>query len=675
MIDAPATGLAYLPLKFSRNKLSHTIEAADPDLASRVGLKYLLTLLIPIFPFSETLEELHTSESREKPMDEMAGIQVFAGADFGYNNGRNGKIDGLLTYTKPKYKQSGFSTLLGQTMAYCLKEGIQGGIPEVDTSRQLPKMYAIKAGLSNEDFYAYGDNFFNGYQLGARQFLTWQPNYKRVCRKQEEYLYFLVNFTPKPQELRLRMQCYKNDGSAHEEVTCMTLINPVLYSVVCCPAGADVLQVPADVVRYDVWLSNEFNKRVSEVRSYIPDTTREVFDRSILFVNSLGGWDTLRLTGQASRNLKISQTVAEIDRPADAGIDFSELKIVSITGEYEIQISTGWFKRDASAYLKYLNELLLSEEIYLLTEKGHKPLQLVTNGLVDEYDNADMIARTFAFRILDTVENYSNLPATEPVAARATKWRGLNMQHVLDAYGKRTGKLGFARIQKIYVDDESEFKPVTIKLNTQGDPDYIQPVIDSTIVVGSTPFPNTAIARAGKFKRTNCAQTHVGGPALISIPAGTYGGEAAGDADALAESRFESLDTQAYANTNGTCTINNTPFKFGLFHKIPMNSSLQVEGSADYGPVVDLRISSEEIISNSVGINPPTNRFSENTYMPGIYNIIVEVEYANMPTRNCLVRIPSKNREMIVKAPGHFVFENLEINSTDNPLTVEITNL
>lgn len=675
MIDAIATNLSYLPLKFSRNKLSHTIEAADTGLVSRVGLKYFLTLNVPEFEFSDELVELHTSEGREKPLEDLSGIQIFSGAEFRYNSGRNGKLDGLLSYTKPKSGQSVLSVSLSQTMAFSFTEKVTGGDPAVDTTNVLPKMQVIKAGLSNEDYFVYGETFWKKWQQDNKQFLTWQPNFKRVGHSQEEYLYFLLNFTPAPSEIRLRAQYYRPDNIDPVATTVMSLANPILYSVICCPAGAAALAIPADATRYDVWLSNEANERISEVRSFQIDPLGEVFDRSILFVNSLGGWDTLRLTGQAQRILKVAQTAAEIDRPADAAIDFSELKIISIEGEHELQISTGFFKRDAINYLRYLDELLLSEEMYLITDKGHRPLQLLTSSVTDQADNQDLIARTFNFRILDTVENYSDLPVSEPVQERATTWRGISLKQVLDGFGKRTGYLRFEKIEKVYADDNSLFKPYTVKTNYQGNPDYIEPIRDSTIVVGYTPYPNTAISRLGSYNKTDCEAGYVGGPATITVAAGTYGGENPGDADALAEARFDSLDTPENAQANGTCTLNNVPVHVAILHNIPMGAGNKVISSTDDGPVVDVRIPGAELISNTTGQNPPSIRISDGTINPGTYNFIMEVEYGGPQFRKCKISIPSKNREVIVNKPGFFAFDNVIVYSSDEPLTFEVNNL
>lgn len=677
MIDASAADLSFLPLKFSRNKLAHTIEAADTTLASRVGLKYMLSLYVPEYPFSALFEELHTSEGRELPVTTDGGVQVFSGAEFRYNSGRNGKIDGLLSYTKPRWKQNSLSLSLSQTTAFYLREAIQGGTPPVALAADLPKAYAIKAGLSNEDFHAYGDSFFKTWQGTKRQFLTWQPDQKTVSPSQEEYLSFLLNFTPAPTELRLRVHYIYPNGSASNAFTVMTLANPLLYSVVTCPVGPAVAGVPSNAVKYEVWLSDQNNRRFTETRTYHVDRSLQVADRSILFVNSLGGWDTFRLTGEGGRSLRVAQTTAEIERKATSDPDFSELKIISIEGEHEVQANTGYFRKDQAAYLKYLDELLLSDEMYLVTEKGHRPVQLTTTTHTDEQDNTDLIARAFTFRILSTVENFSDLPASQPTPARATKWRGLNLQQVLDGFGKRTGKLAFSRLEKVYADDNTLVKPYSVKNNIQGDPDYIAPITDTTIVVGSTPFPSAAISRAGSFMRSNCGPNYLGSTATVTIPAGYYGGERAGEADVLAEARYDALNTQAFADANGSCVVNNVPVQFAILHKIPMDANLKVIGSADYGPVVDVRVNGVEIISNTVGANPPqTGNSGTLTVMPGTYDIIVQVEYAQQaPIRKCKVVIPSKNREVKVEQSGYYAFDGVVVNSSDQPLTFEVVNL
>lgn len=125
---------------------------------------------------------------------------------------------------------------------------------------------------------------------------------------------------------------------------------------------------------------------------------------------------------------------------------------------------------------------------------------------------------------------------------------------LLDQDGKRTGRGRPLRLQLYYTDDNSVYKPRTEKPNIQGDPDFIDSLYIPGSTPGSTPYPNVALLRNSTFTRNNCGNDRVGGVISIAIPAGKYGGEAPGDADALAEVEYKAKNTQAYANENGVCT-------------------------------------------------------------------------------------------------------------------------
>ncbi|WP_229201936.1 DUF5977 domain-containing protein, partial [Arsenicibacter rosenii] len=70
------------------------------------------------------------------------------------------------------------------------------------------------------------------------------------------------------------------------------------------------------------------------------------------------------------------------------------------------------------------------------------------------------------------------------------------------------------------------------------------------------PFLNTAFSRLGSFIRNNCPTDKVGSYATITIAAGTWGSVLSqADADAKAVAEANALDTQAFANANGSCII------------------------------------------------------------------------------------------------------------------------
>lgn len=557
MIDALAQGLTFLPLQFSRNIISFTIAPASEDLTDRSDLRYLLTIKKPSFIGSNIFEVFRTLEGREKPPYILEGVALYEGAQFPLNKGREGVIDSLLQYTKPARKQKNMRAVLTQTMPYQLVTQVVGGTPTQAINATLPPVYVIKAGLSSEDFSVHGDTFWSDYQANSRRFLTWKPNNQRVAMEQEEYLHFVLNFTPVPSEVRLRVQ-FRNYGSEPSlATTVMSITNVPLYGIISVPVGPEIVGIDNDYDYYDVWLSNESNTRISEVRTYQLDKKYKPFDRGILFVNSLGGWDTLRCTGRAIQSLNVNQGVAQREKIKTSDVEYSNILVINTEGSRSITISTGFFRRDVAENLNWLDELILSDSCYLMTEKGHIPIQIVTNSLVDADDDSDTVARVINFKIRDIVENYSSIPAGLSTSVRPTTWIGANQTYAVDAFGKRTGTVSYQTLRKAYADNYEIVKPYEFKPNGAGDPNYITPIVDTAVVVGSTPYPNTEIRRMGTFKRNNCG-TGGGSAAEIVIPAGKYGGEIIGAAQVLAEAEYNSLNTQEYANTYGSCLFQST---------------------------------------------------------------------------------------------------------------------
>lgn len=554
MIDVLAQNLVFQPLAFSRNRLEVGIDPADTALTDRSTLRYNLTLLVPNYPQSTTFEELTTLSGRERPPALSAGAVRYDGAQFRIDE----LLDGFLAVQKPFARQAMLGIVPSLTMPYCLRERVSGGTPAVNTDVIRPKTWVFAGGLSGPDFASWGNSFFNTHLPTTRQFLTWQPIEKTVAAHvlAEEYLYFLLNFTPLPTQIRLKAELLWADGR-EENRQLLTLDRPSLNAVVSVPAG--VLQLGLNLPGlsgYRLWLTNEIDQRLSEVRTYRIDATYRPHQRWVLFANSLGGFDTLRLLGEGTKATQTKRAVTEQDQFGATAIDFASMRVVSVDADQTLTVSTGYFERDAATWLKYLTELMLTRATYLVTEKGHVPLLLTTTDLAGSADNSDLIARTLVFTRANKESNYSDLPVATMGPMRATAWRGVGAVRLLLPNGKRTGTGRPLKLQKYYVDDGSIFKPVTEKPNLPGDPDYLPEITIPGIAVGSTPFPSAAISRLGTFNRANCAAGQTGQPATITIAAGTFGGENSGDADALAEAEFTRLNTQAYANANGVCSLN-----------------------------------------------------------------------------------------------------------------------
>lgn len=666
IIDFKKQGLSWLDVDLVRNEIQHIVPAMDPEVyPDRSGIKYFLSLDLPEFPMSANFETMITLEGREKPPILSGGASIYEGCSFRLEE----LLAGQLSITPPLRNNTILSAVASMTTKYRIREVIEPSLMD----RYQPTRTAMRAGLALRDFVGYEHSFFSRYQTEKMQFLTWHPNNKMVSPAQRDYLYFLLNLSEVPETINLRVRITKTDGS-RDVFTKATISGLRQFHIVCCQIGPDVLDLGADVVKYEVWLSDSENQRFTETRTYFIDRRKFAFERFLLFSNSLGGFDSIRLTGIATQETDVTKNTSRKEREAGNGLDFSELQIISVSETSGIKLSTGFFEQNADTYLDYLRELMLSEVIFLDTKYGFEAVNLITSNLEYAKDRPGLIERTFELSRTYSDKNYSRMPAVTPQVARATKWVGVSAKAVLDSFGKRTGKLAYERLQKVYQDDNSKVVPYAVKPNIPGDPDYIVPMTEPSIEPGSTPYPSALISRAISYGRNNCGSGYLGSAPVVSIPAGTYGGEVVGDSDELAEAKFKTMDTQEYANLNGTCAVNNVPIHMAIFHKIPM-SFTTVIGSDEYGPVVDLRINGNVVITNTTGSSPPTNRLSVAEFVPGLYTLVMSLSYGGSPRRACRIKIPSKGLEQIASSPSFIIFENVQINTADEPLTIEVTNV
>ena len=549
MADALKTNLSFLPLGFSRNRITHVANPASNSVTDRASLRYFLDVYLPKFAQSSEFELLTTLEGRERIAPTIGTTAVYEGAYFQLQD----LVDGALRFQKPKWKQNTIGIATQQTTAYKVTERV---LPP-NTTLANNAVWAFKGGLAEEDFQLYGNDFFNVYLAETRKFLTYLPNSITVGATQEAFLYYLLNFTPLPTSLRVRTKVYYTDGTS-ETLTRLTLGRLSLYTVAIVPVGVVQLgldQLAKTVQRYELWLSTETNERISEVRTFKIDQQYRAQERYLHYANSLGGFDPLRLVGTAAESLGVSRSVAKKEKPLYSFGEFPELQIIKTVGEHTLVVSTGYIERNGPTHRLVMSDLFLSKEIYLVTDKGHVPVVLETSQHAFKVDDEDLISFTLTFRKAVTQENFSDLPAKDNYAGRPTVWVGVNLFNLLDGFGKRTGFGQFATLQLYYSDNGQPVRPFETKPNVPGDPDYIEPVLLDSITPGSTPYPSAAISRPATFARNNCQAGFTGSYPTITIAAGKYGGENPGDADALAEAEYAALNTQAYANANGTCTL------------------------------------------------------------------------------------------------------------------------
>lgn len=545
MIDPLKKYLTFTPLVFTGNPVTHFVAPAPYTLSERESLRYFLDIYAPQNSQSPAFEKITTLEGREKPP--APPFDTSDGVTFLVNAGKNGLLDSILASPKPAYQQSGISVVSTLTTPFYLTEKIQGGAPLQNTSVQRPVLWAYKGGLSGFHHTAYSSVFFTQHLEQNRAFLTFQPKKKFIGPAQEEYLYFLLNFSPLPQEVRVRVLITHQDGT-QELLTRQTLARLITNQVLCLPVGPGALSLHG-VRSYKVWLSDQADHRLSEIREFVVDYSTYVTDSYIIFANSLGTFDTVRFTGQRLTTIR-----AEKEFYTAVDEDFqTRVKVLSGSITQEYILNTGYIGRDVSAVTNYLSELVYSSEHYLVTASGHLPVTLHQDEYVSgQSDPAELIYHEFIFQDALVSESFSVLPAVTPAQTRPTSYLPIDLFYLLRPDGYRSGHIKGARLKQIYADTLEDVLPLRIKPNVEGDPDYIEPFYEES-VAGTTPFPSAEINRPGTYKRQTCTGITVPGYATIVIAEGAFGGETADQANGLAEAEYHRTNTQQYADEYGVC--------------------------------------------------------------------------------------------------------------------------
>lgn len=613
-MDLIANYLQHLPLRLAGNQVVVNIESVPDDVlttagVSRGALAYQLELYLPQAYHSGTFEKVLTKEGAESPAVSFAGLPFRPGASFDIAD----DLNAYLTRTPPTLSSTPFPC---PDLVRPFR--VKTKIAPLNLATSLPDEYALKGRLSVNQFANWRDGFFTDFFNDRRPFLTWQPNPKVVQRSQPEFLYFLVNFTPKPTRLDLRCRLEFEDGST-QNFTAYSLTAPSQYAVYGLPVGFESLGLPARettagklAVRYSVWLNNELGDTVSERRAYQLDRRHRRNVRYLLFANSLGGFDTLACTGVATEGLTVRQSLGS--RALDEAYlpSAAELFVTGTDADRDLTLATGYFD---GAQSEYLDELMLSEEIYVLTQEGLIPLIRTSNQHVTAQDDEFLAGRTFAFRQAKTEVGFSALPAAPPAPARPLMWVPEGQYCLIDAEtGKRTGRMGASKLRLYWGDTLEAVKGVAPKLNVPGTEGYTAPIDAAQCGVATTPYLNVAIVREASFARNNCGSGFEGTKPTISIAAGAYGSETSqAEAQARAEQAYALLNTQAYANANGTCQVQTAPQFYTMMGiasgriNFRFAPGLLPTAFVAGGPAMDSGLNTDEVHTNGWGGSSNTN--------------------------------------------------------------------
>lgn len=238
-------------------------------------------------------------------------------------------------------------------------------------------------------------------------FLTWYPANKtrKVVTDEMIHLYFL-HTNENTRELKLRFSVVFSDETTADYYG--SSISVDANQLVQFDASTQVVLDLADssgktIDKYSVSVVFEENSvitSISESRSFKLNYLPFENTRQIVFRNSFGTFDQLLLKGSSS----IIGTAEKLTAAQQANYDASPIpdKVVwHAKGRQLLTTETGYLTTEE---LIWLNELLISKEIYEINGNTQTQLRLVTEKLPQYDDSSYFISAVLEFDVLQTIK-------------------------------------------------------------------------------------------------------------------------------------------------------------------------------------------------------------------------------------------------------------------------------
>lgn len=217
-------------------------------------------------------------------------------------------------------------------------------------------------------------------------FLTWQPQVKKVTYYYPEYLTYYAVISS---YVKVKAYFIDDEGKVTEEVKQLATLGekraytiPVQYAVIMALFES---RLPSF---YDVWVEDGSGSRLTYVQRYVAGNILSEQEQWILFENSLGGMDTFRAYGQLDFLAEHTHNIAEID-------DISEEYRVDT--ERKFQKNTGYLDNRER---QWLVDFLPSKQKYIYNQTYLRRIVVIEDNT--SYTDKELPSSyTFTYRYAD----------------------------------------------------------------------------------------------------------------------------------------------------------------------------------------------------------------------------------------------------------------------------------
>lgn len=282
-----------------------------------------------------------------------------------------------------------------------------------NTTEETYIRWGFKGGVNNFRFR--GNVFFTEYLPNVKPFFTWQVRERLSGPNEHIYLHWINLFWGMALDasfLKLKVLITYTDKTTHNtEITVTDLYLGFRYAI---PVGMNQLGLAAlnpakQIWHWQVWLEDVSPSGlgiITEKFTYVLDNRNNYNNIEILYRNSLGGLDTVRVRGIISKNLDYTtittQRTAEADFP-DADQLPAILRTEPATEQLRYRADIGYLGKEEQDRLR---DALLNREAYMIRNGRFWPLNLVQGAF--ELNRSDAYKWSFPieFTVADAGSDY-----------------------------------------------------------------------------------------------------------------------------------------------------------------------------------------------------------------------------------------------------------------------------
>jgi len=290
----------------------------------------------------------------------------------------NNLIDSLLEYALPIFSDQQTDASSEMIAFYILwAEGTEDDLtPALSNSETTHIRYVIKGGIERKKYSR--NNFFRNYFNTVKPFFTWQPDYKMVQMNEPVFITaFVADNTLTGR--RLRIVITKFDGSTvTHDINSFAIDGKFLYHLNVSPTFLNLVTLASttNIASYSVALQNiSDGSNVIAPRTFMIDYRPAYTYYDLLWINSLGGVDTIRVRGDVTVGL--NKDTAQVS----AGLDLNDWNATQKKGDVAIQrnLRNDYYKGDIG-YVEddcaqdALKEILQSTQVFMHLDSRWVPV-------------------------------------------------------------------------------------------------------------------------------------------------------------------------------------------------------------------------------------------------------------------------------------------------------------